>query len=147
MGARNGEQRDAGRRDLEPLGVDARSDRDAEAAEVARHTEHVEVGDVVADRDGYAAAIRRLLHECADRRALVGTLDNPLCGADGGDRGPRVDLDGTARDQPAEQPRDPPQQAEERRQVFRAVDGEPALQWIAARFNGEPTAPNCGHFP
>mgnify|MGYP002139715143 CR=1 FL=1 len=28
-----------------------------------------------------------------------------------------------------------------------AVDGEPALQWIAARFNGEPTASNCGHFP
>lgn len=28
-----------------------------------------------------------------------------------------------------------------------AVDGEPALQWIAARFNGEPTAPNCGRFP
>ena len=28
-----------------------------------------------------------------------------------------------------------------------AVDGEPALQWIAARFNGEPTAPNCGAFP
>ncbi len=28
-----------------------------------------------------------------------------------------------------------------------AVDGEPALQWIAARFNGEPTTPNCGQFP
>ena len=28
-----------------------------------------------------------------------------------------------------------------------AVDGEPALQWIAARFNGEPTTPNCGRFP
>ena len=27
-----------------------------------------------------------------------------------------------------------------------AVDGEPALQWIAARFNGEPTAPNCGQY-
>lgn len=26
------------------------------------------------------------------------------------------------------------------------VDGEPALQWIAARFNGEPTTPNCGEF-
>jgi Secretory lipase len=26
------------------------------------------------------------------------------------------------------------------------VDGEPAMQWIAARFNGEPTAPNCGGF-
>lgn len=26
------------------------------------------------------------------------------------------------------------------------VDGEPAMQWIAARFNGEPTAPNCGQF-
>ncbi|CAM5282805.1 hypothetical protein MAUB1S_04695 [Mycolicibacterium aubagnense] len=24
------------------------------------------------------------------------------------------------------------------------VDGEPAMQWIAARFNGEPTSPNCG---
>jgi triacylglycerol lipase len=27
------------------------------------------------------------------------------------------------------------------------VDAEPAMQWIAARFNGEPTTPNCGHFP
>ena len=27
-----------------------------------------------------------------------------------------------------------------------AVDGEPALQWIASRFNGEPTTPNCGQF-
>jgi len=27
------------------------------------------------------------------------------------------------------------------------VDGEPALQWLAARFNGEPTTPNCGQFP
>jgi triacylglycerol lipase len=27
------------------------------------------------------------------------------------------------------------------------VDGEPAMQWIAARFNGEPTTPNCGQFP
>jgi triacylglycerol lipase len=26
------------------------------------------------------------------------------------------------------------------------VDGEPALQWIAARFNGLPTTPNCGQF-
>lgn len=26
------------------------------------------------------------------------------------------------------------------------VDGEPAMQWIAARFNGEPTTPNCGEF-
>jgi len=26
------------------------------------------------------------------------------------------------------------------------VDGEPAMQWIAARFNGVPTAPNCGGF-
>ena len=26
------------------------------------------------------------------------------------------------------------------------VDGEPAMQWIAAGFNGEPTAPNCGQF-
>jgi triacylglycerol lipase len=26
------------------------------------------------------------------------------------------------------------------------VDGEPAMQWIAARFNGEPTARNCGQF-
>lgn len=26
------------------------------------------------------------------------------------------------------------------------VDGEPAMQWIAARFNGEPTTPNCGQF-
>lgn len=26
------------------------------------------------------------------------------------------------------------------------VDGEPAMQWIAARFNGEPTAPNCGTY-
>jgi triacylglycerol lipase len=26
------------------------------------------------------------------------------------------------------------------------VDGEPAMQWIAARFIGEPTAPNCGEF-
>jgi triacylglycerol lipase len=26
------------------------------------------------------------------------------------------------------------------------VDGEPAMQWIAARFNDEPTAPNCGQF-
>ena len=26
------------------------------------------------------------------------------------------------------------------------VDGESAMQWIAARFNGEPTAPNCGQF-
>ena len=26
------------------------------------------------------------------------------------------------------------------------VDGEPAMQWIAARFDGEPTAPNCGQF-
>jgi len=26
------------------------------------------------------------------------------------------------------------------------VDGEPSMQWIAARFNGEPTAPNCGQF-
>ena len=24
------------------------------------------------------------------------------------------------------------------------VDGEPAMQWIAARFNGEPSTPNCG---
>lgn len=27
-----------------------------------------------------------------------------------------------------------------------AVDGEPALQWIADRFNGVPTTPNCGGF-
>lgn len=27
-----------------------------------------------------------------------------------------------------------------------AVDGEPALQWVADRFNGVPTAPNCGQF-
>ena len=26
------------------------------------------------------------------------------------------------------------------------VDGEPAMQWIAARFNAEPTTPNCGQF-
>ncbi len=26
------------------------------------------------------------------------------------------------------------------------VDGEPAMQWIADRFNGLPTAPNCGTF-
>jgi triacylglycerol lipase len=26
------------------------------------------------------------------------------------------------------------------------VDGEPAMQWIAARFNGAPTTPNCGQF-
>ncbi len=26
------------------------------------------------------------------------------------------------------------------------VDGEPAMQWIAARFNGEPSTPNCGEF-
>lgn len=26
------------------------------------------------------------------------------------------------------------------------VDGEPAMQWIADRFNGVPTAPNCGQF-
>jgi hypothetical protein len=26
------------------------------------------------------------------------------------------------------------------------VDGEPAMQWIANRFNGEPTTPNCGRF-
>lgn len=26
------------------------------------------------------------------------------------------------------------------------VDGEPSMQWIAARFNGEPTTPNCGEF-
>ncbi|WP_099020355.1 lipase family protein [Mycolicibacterium palauense] len=26
------------------------------------------------------------------------------------------------------------------------VDGEPAMQWIADRFNGVPTAPNCGRF-
>ena len=26
------------------------------------------------------------------------------------------------------------------------VDGEPSMQWIAARFNGEPTAANCGQF-
>lgn len=26
------------------------------------------------------------------------------------------------------------------------VDGEPALQWIADRFNGLPTSPNCGQF-
>ena len=25
------------------------------------------------------------------------------------------------------------------------VDGEPAMQWIADRFNGLPTTPNCGH--
>ena len=28
-----------------------------------------------------------------------------------------------------------------------AVDGEPALQWIADRFNGVPSTPNCGQFP
>jgi len=27
-----------------------------------------------------------------------------------------------------------------------AVDGEPALQWVADRFNGVPTAPNCGQY-
>ena len=26
------------------------------------------------------------------------------------------------------------------------VDGEPAMQWVAARFNGVPTTPNCGEF-
>jgi triacylglycerol lipase len=26
------------------------------------------------------------------------------------------------------------------------VDGEPAMQWIAERFNGLPTTPNCGQF-
>jgi triacylglycerol lipase len=26
------------------------------------------------------------------------------------------------------------------------VDGEPAMQWVAARFNGAPTTPNCGEF-
>ena len=26
------------------------------------------------------------------------------------------------------------------------VDGEPAMQWLAARFNGLPTTPNCGEF-
>ena len=26
------------------------------------------------------------------------------------------------------------------------VDGEPAMQWIAGRFNGLPTTPNCGEF-
>ena len=26
------------------------------------------------------------------------------------------------------------------------VDGESAMQWVAARFNGEPTSPNCGQF-
>jgi Secretory lipase len=26
------------------------------------------------------------------------------------------------------------------------VDGEPAMQWLAARFNGEPSTPNCGEF-
>lgn len=26
------------------------------------------------------------------------------------------------------------------------VDGEPAMQWIASRFNGIPTRPNCGEF-
>jgi triacylglycerol lipase len=26
------------------------------------------------------------------------------------------------------------------------VDGEPAMQWIAARFNGQPTTSNCGEF-
>jgi hypothetical protein len=26
------------------------------------------------------------------------------------------------------------------------VDGEPAMQWIADRFNGLPTTPNCGQF-
>lgn len=26
------------------------------------------------------------------------------------------------------------------------VDGEPAMQWIADRFNGAPTTPNCGQF-
>lgn|SRR5690606_27233691 len=26
------------------------------------------------------------------------------------------------------------------------VDGEPAMQWIADRFKGVPTAPNCGRF-
>ena len=26
------------------------------------------------------------------------------------------------------------------------VDGERAMQWIADRFNGLPTAPNCGEF-
>ena len=27
-----------------------------------------------------------------------------------------------------------------------AVDGEPALQWVADRFNAVPTAPNCGTY-
>lgn len=27
------------------------------------------------------------------------------------------------------------------------VDAEPAMQWIADRFNGVPTTPNCGRFP
>lgn len=27
------------------------------------------------------------------------------------------------------------------------VDGERAMQWIADRFNGLPTTPNCGSFP
>jgi len=26
------------------------------------------------------------------------------------------------------------------------VDGEPAMQWIAGRFNGQPSTPNCGEF-
>jgi len=26
------------------------------------------------------------------------------------------------------------------------VDGEPAMQWIAARFNGVPTTSNCGQY-
>ena len=26
------------------------------------------------------------------------------------------------------------------------VDGEPTMQWVAARFNGVPTTPNCGEF-
>ena len=26
------------------------------------------------------------------------------------------------------------------------VDGESAMQWIADRFNGVPTTPNCGQF-
>jgi hypothetical protein len=26
------------------------------------------------------------------------------------------------------------------------VDGERAMQWIADRFNGVPTTPNCGQF-
>ena len=25
------------------------------------------------------------------------------------------------------------------------VDGESMMQWLARRFNGEPTTPNCGH--